>query len=404
MFKKLHKRMLLLNLAVLTILLLVVFGSLYLTTYTNIQARIDEDIRKLNDFHFITELPPGFTEEPNMDEFNPSRTIAFIVIIDDTNIIVESYSQFETDDDFFFAAIANAVDESGKFVLEDSIWAYEKTSDFQGTKIVFLDITAEEEILSALVFRFVGIFALAFIAVYALSNFITKKSIAPIKESFEKQKRFISDASHELKTPLAVMNTNIDVLLSKDNNKDDVKWLSYIKNEINRMDSLTKDLLYLAKATEGIEKTEQTDVNISEKVEGIVLSIEPLAYQQEISISAEITPNLYVTFDEQNLHQVILILLENAIKYNIPGGDIYVNVYKKGTHTYLDITNSGEGISEEDLPYIFDRFYKADKSRKHTQNSYGLGLSIAKAIMERNNGSISVISDESLTTFTLKIK
>jgi signal transduction histidine kinase len=397
--------MLLLNLSVLTILLLVVFGSLYLTTYSNIQSRIDDDLRKLSEFRFISDLPPEFEEAPDNDDFNPERTVGFIIIIDENEIIIESYSQFDADLIFFSDALENVTDTKGKFVLEDSIWAYEVSTDYQGTKIVFLDVTAEQEILSSLVIRFIGIFALSFIAVYILSSFITKKAIAPVKESFDKQKQFISDASHELKTPLAVMNTNIDVLLSKDGDHEDQKWLKYIKDEISRMDKLTKDLLYLANVSEDQSKDEITGINISSKLESIALSIEPLAYKKHVTIHTNIEDNITVQFNDQNLHQIILILLENAIKYNIEQGIINVTLHKKSNHTYLEVSNTGVGIKEVDIPHIFDRFYKGDKSRKNTHNSYGLGLSIAHAIMERNGGTIEVESKEKeLTTFTLKFK
>jgi signal transduction histidine kinase len=234
---------------------------------------------------------------------------------------------------------------------------------------------------------------------------LTERSIKPIKESYYKQKQFISDASHELKTPLAVIHTNVDVLLTN-TDEQNKKWLEYIKSEVERMGHLTNDLLYLTQM-DGAEDHQmmKTTFNISERLEHILLGLEVVAFEKNISLIYDIAPDIEMHGNAEQVSQVMMILLDNAIKYTQTGGDISILLSKSTHHINLSVTNSGDGISEEDLPYVFDRFYRADKVRSRESGSYGLGLSIAKTIVEQHNGKItceSKVGDQ--TNFTVRFK
>jgi signal transduction histidine kinase len=244
--------------------------------------------------------------------------------------------------------------------------------------------------------------------IFLISNFLTNRSIKPIKKAFDKQKQFISDASHELKTPLAVISTNVEVLLSNQISKEsqDWKWLSYIKSEVERMGHLTKDLLYLTQM-EGVEKQKllRYPFNLSEKVEQQLLGMEVLAFEKNIEMDYEVQPNLIVEGNAEQLIQVVMILLDNALKYTPEQGKIKLNLRYSNHQVILSVKNTGEGIQPEDINRIFDRFYRVDKVRSRTSGSHGLGLSIAKAIVEQHEGKIfcESISGE-ITIFTVKLK
>lgn len=228
------------------------------------------------------------------------------------------------------------------------------------------------------------------IILYFASRFFANRSIAPVKEAFEKQKQFIADASHELKTPLTIINTNADVLLS---NSDDTihnqsKWLHYIKSETERMTSLTNDLLYLTEMDDSRSRMIYSKFNLSDVVENIILTMEAVIFEKHISLEYDIEPDLTVLGNSEQIKQVIMILLDNAVKYSNPKGSVTLSLKKQHNDMVLAVTNTGEGIAPEHLASIFDRFYRTNASRARKQGGYGLGLAIAKSIIEQHKGKI----------------
>jgi two-component system sensor histidine kinase CiaH len=211
-----------------------------------------------------------------------------------------------------------------------------------------------------------------------------------VKEAFNKQKQFIADASHELKTPLAVINTNADVLLanSDDTIHNQVKWLHHIKSETERMKTLTADLLYLTEMEDSRIGLMFTNFNVSESVESVILTMEAIVYEKDISLTYEIEPGLTVRGSSEQIKQVVMILLDNAIKYTKAKGSISLTLQKQHSDILLTVTNTGEGIPSEHLARIFDRFYRANQSRSRKSGGYGLGLGIAKSIVEQHKGKI----------------
>jgi signal transduction histidine kinase len=193
-----------------------------------------------------------------------------------------------------------------------------------------------------------------------------------------------------LKTPLAVINTNADVLLS--NSEDTIhnqsKWLHRIKSETERMKTLTNDLLYLTEMDDSRASMIFTNFNVSESVESVILTMEAVMFENNISLNYEIEPNLTLHGNSEQIKQVVMILLDNAIKYTNAKGSISLTFKKRHNDIRLKVTNTGEGISPEHLERIFDRFYRADASRSRKQGGYGLGLAIAKSIVEQHKGKI----------------
>ena len=402
MFKKLRNRFLLLNLVTISVMMLLAFSSIYVITYRNIRSDIDMELRRISEFS--RKSGDGLDLLPR-----PERSLSFTVITDNQwNIKVVS-SVFDMDKDFYEAAKTSALSRkaaTGNFKLQGAYWTFMVWSQGQGYRMVFLDITSQHGILTNLIYTFLmAAFVMLFI-IYFISRLFANRAIRPVKEAFDKQKQFIADASHELKTPLAVINTNADVLLSngEDSISNQAKWLHYIKSEAERMAKLTNDLLYLTQLDYSEVKMIFTDFDLSEKVENVILAMEAVVFERNIALDYTIEPGLIIHGNSEQIQQVVMILLDNAVKYTNNAGSINISLKRNHANVLLSVSNSGEGIAPEHIGRIFDRFYRTDKSRARKSGGYGLGLAIAKTIVEQNGGKIHVKSIlNERTTFTVEL-
>ena len=273
--------------------------------------------------------------------------------------------------------------------------------------IFFMDVTGPQALLKNLLQTFLGIAPLALFAIFLISRKIANRSILPISEAWEKQRQFIADASHELKTPLAIIHANTEALLldTESNSKNRQKWIRYIKDETIRMSRLIKELLYMAKVEENPNHEIYTEFDFGQCISDMCTALEAIIYEKNIILDCDIAENIIIYSSEQKINKLLTILLDNAIKYNTDGGFIHVNLQKQRMTAEVCISNSGSGIPAEDLPHIFERFYRADKARENSDGSYGLGLSIAKIISEQLNGKLTVHSTPNgITTFKFQIR
>jgi two-component system sensor histidine kinase CiaH len=402
MFSKLRNRFLIANLVIISFIMLLAFAAIYTITYQNVQRDIDMELHKVSDFYL---KPGGKKGEPRPDgdhppkeskvntNLSPERSVSFLLQTDAQWKITATSSRFDMDTDFYDLAIKKAAfnnSDNGQFNLDGNTWAYIMQKNETGNSVVYLDVTAQQNILKNLVYTFSIVGLVMLIVIFFTSRFFANRSIAPVREAFNKQKQFIADASHELKTPLAVINTNADVLLSnsEDTIQNQSKWLHRIKSETERMKTLTNDLLYLTEMDDSRASMIFTNFNVSESVESVILTMEAVMFEKNISLNYEIEPNLTLHGNSEQIKQVVMILLDNAIKYTNPKGTISL-IFKKRHNDYLlKVTNTGEGISPQHLERIFDRFYRADPSRSRKHGGYGLGLAIAKSIVEQHKGKL----------------
>lgn len=270
------------------------------------------------------------------------------------------------------------------------------------TQIYFLDYSLEHDMTYRLFFLClltgtVGIFVL-FICVWFLSGWI----IRPVEHAFERQKRFIADASHELKTPLTIISANAEVLSSSLGFN---KWISNILAQTQRMNVLIRDLLNLAKLDSATPREHFTQFNLSSAVSASALFFESCAFESHKNFQMNIEENLLLFGNENAIRQLASILLDNAFKYSGEGDTIKISLSRKGEKKILTVYNTGSSISQEDQKHIFERFYRSDSSRSRESGGYGLGLSIAKSIVENHKGSISVKSDgKSYTQITATLE
>jgi signal transduction histidine kinase len=267
------------------------------------------------------------------------------------------------------------------------------------TLVIIDNANTNSALLKTLLISF-ALLILLELLILLISTKLTNWIIKPVQESFEKQKQFIADASHELKTPLAVIMASSDALES---NPSETKWLSNIKSESDRMNKLISDLLDLAKSEAVDDKSEFAPGNLSKTVEMSVLTFEGMMFEKGITLDYDIDENIELNMNAYKIKQLLSILLDNAIKHCDKNGKITVSL-KKDKDIILNVSNTGEGIPKGEEEKIFERFYRADEARNRNENRYGLGLAIAKNIATSHNANITASSENGITTFKTVFK
>ena len=238
------------------------------------------------------------------------------------------------------------------------------------------------------------------IIIYIISKKITEWITKPVFDSFNREKEFVANASHELKTPLAVMMANIDCL---EVNKKNEKWINNLKNESDRMSNLITRLLDLSK-TEYLKKENFGENNLSMIIEKCSLTFESLAYEKNITIETNITEKITFLCHKESIEELVSILIDNAISHGKEDSKIKVNLIVFKNEIKLEVINEGDSIPESEYEKIFERFYRNDKSHNRKSGRYGLGLSIAKNIVKAHSGNIRVYSKDGYTVFEVKFK
>ncbi|MCQ2602483.1 MAG: HAMP domain-containing histidine kinase, partial [Clostridia bacterium] len=251
------------------------------------------------------------------------------------------------------------------------------------------DRTEDRSILIALSIIGGIIYCAAMIILIVICYILSSKTTAPVKDAMLRQRDLIANASHELKTPLAVISTNLSVVKSEPEStvRDNEKWITAIEGQVGRMDGLIKNMLELSK----LEQSElpKTDLDFSSIVEGACLELEPVCFEKGITLVTNVEKNITVYGERASLERLVIILLDNAMKYSGEKGKVGCKL-TVDNKIRLSVLNTGETITEEDAKHVFDRFYRSDGARKNPDNnSFGLGLSIAQATVQAHGGTIS---------------
>ena len=263
---------------------------------------------------------------------------------------------------------------------------------YTANNIIIIDNTNLNKTLKNQLILNILIFIICEIIIFVITTLITKWITIPVKNSFEKQKTFIADASHELKTPISVMIASCDAYFNDHNDK----WVNNIKTESERMIKLVKELLDLARTEKEINMKLN---NLSDIIEGSILTFESLFYEKNLNLTYNIDENINLICNEDLIIELMEILLDNAIKYS--DKEVIVNLHKKNKQIILEVKNTGIAIKKEDEKKIFERFYKVDSSRNRNSNNYGLGLAILKNIVDVHKGVVSVHSSNGYTVFKI---
>ena len=263
-----------------------------------------------------------------------------------------------------------------------------------GVLMIFLDRTRDIETFRDFLKSSVLISLAGFLAVLLLITLLSARIVKPISDSYEKQKRFITDAGHEIKTPLTIINADADVLemeIGVDN-----EWIGDIKKQTKRLAGLTSDLIYLAKMEESsaMPQAKMTEFPVSDIAAECAQSFAGIARSKGKNFEVDISPGLSMKGDEKAVAQLIGTLLDNAMKYSPDGGSVSFRLKASGRNIALSVSNEADKMSKEDIKHLFDRFYRADRSRSSKTGGSGIGLSVAHAIVSAHKGRISAAQDE----------
>ncbi|MFZ7133707.1 MAG: sensor histidine kinase [Eubacteriales bacterium] len=271
---------------------------------------------------------------------------------------------------------------------------YELSNGDGGVIQVFQSKYEDDHNSNMLFYLFLRIGFAGIIILIIISSYLAKKSLEPVKKSYERQKEFIADASHELRTPLTVMKTNLELLSMKEDEtiRENEKWLNNLLSETDTMSKLVQNLLTLAQLENNQMKLKMEQMNLSQLTTMVCNKMELIMSEKNISFDAIIGDEIIIRGDKSRLEQLLVILIDNAIKYTPEGGHIKISLMSTSDKVVLSVKDSGVGISPEDKKKIFDRFYRVDKVRSREQGGAGLGLSIAKWVIQEHKGTINIES------------
>lgn len=364
---------------------------------TSKQPMNDSRYEAYQSMWFLRQL---LNAEPHISPETKFSTRYFTVSIDTANTITDVNVSH-------IAAITEQnAKEYGQMVLDAEKdhgyleqYKYLQTATETGAMIIFLDCTTQLEAVQSFLYLSCGIAALVFGVVFLLVVFFSRRAIAPIASNMEKQRQFITDAGHELKTPLAIIAANTDVLALYSGENE---WTESIRNQVNRLDVLVRDLLSLARMEEQ-RSFAAAKLNFSALVEETAAPFAVLAAQKQVDYQLQIDPALWLTGDMSGLQQMVSVLVDNAVKYVQFGGAVHIMLKKKSRYLQLEVYNSCDIMPEGDLNQLFDRFHRTDLSRARESGGYGIGLSVAKAAALIHHGKISVERREQGICFTVKL-
>jgi len=420
--------------SITSIVMIAAFAIIYFITYNNINSEIKAKLNTQSSMQMSIEEPnlPGNIQKYGSASLNKAHiasldsSLSFNIEVDENGKVLGINSFIDIPIEAYYKAAESAwnnKNSNSAITIEGKQWRYStviskkiNSQIIEGEKSVtsvenkylinFLDVTSYNKTLLQLLttLSFVGLTMLFII--FIISLYFANRAIKPIEETWQKQKQFVADASHELKTPLSIINANYDALLAnkEETIKSQLKWLDYIRIGTDRMTKLINDLLSLAKIDDAKFEVQKIPFNISSAVNDVLSSMEAVVLEKGINLSHSIDPEIIIKGDSERIKQVVTILFDNAVKYSNENGEIDISLTKSKRQVIFSIKNSGKGIPKQDLPKVFDRFYRADLSRTHEDGSYGLGLSIAKTIIDRLGGEIHVSSIENeYTTFTFTL-
>jgi signal transduction histidine kinase len=295
--------------------------------------------------------------------------------------------------------VDTAAGSNAKFLVTDRdlLWHGERI----GKLYVGKEVTFQHNLFRYLLVLLIGLALLFFALALWLSHYMSRKATIPVANAYERQREFVADASHELRTPLSVLMTSIEALqleAGMESGSFAKNVLIGMKEEVRSITKLTGDLLHLARSDSGDFALGYVSFDLCETAHSIVDKLQPLAGAKGIAIALKVPDELRVDWDAEKMRQLLVLLIENAIKYTPDGGAVGVtlsDVTEKGERLLtIEVKDNGFGISPEALPRIFERFYRQDKARTRQTSGHGLGLAIAKNIVEMGRGTIRVESKE----------
>ena len=391
MIEKLRKKISLIVLFAISIPLLFTI-TLYTISYSN--NIIKTNARLVDRFFGEPDRNPNMNHQMDVSEMDGIYSISISngTIIQSSNNITDEIKEYAMN-------AANKKSDSG--IIGNYIYNKRVREANRDLTIILVESSSEINKIKFVIVSSVIVAGIGIFFIYILSKKIARLIVKPVEETFNKQRDFISDASHELKTPLAVIQANSDVLEGEIGKN---KWLTYIQNETDNMNKLIQELLLLTKI-ENIDKLREPEkFNMSNHVELIVSSFESMAFEKNVKIENKIQKEIITkNFNKDDITHILSTLVDNAIKHTEEKKKVIIELRKNKDKIIINVKNKGDEIPISEREKIFDRFYRIDKSRNRSESRYGLGLSIAKAIVLKNNGTITVDYKDGYTIFEVAL-
>lgn len=429
MIGKLRRRIILINMLLIGVLLAGILVAFNINRYADTVATMERGMNQVFEkespgfnghrpaFDPDTPRPDAATDDsafhPDDDglrrrfgDETPIQISTYVVVtVENGSIVSKTENGLSVDEQTLQDGIDLALNSDSDFgQIERYGMMYVKRGNSQRGELVLASNSSIYTSVTKSVLISAALFAGGMAVVFLISLLLSGLAVKPVQAAWNRQKQFVADASHELKTPLTVILANNNIMLSHPaaTIAQERQWLESTDAEAGHMKKLIDNMLFLAKSDAGTAALQLSEVNFSELAEACALHFEPVAFERNILIDADITPGLTLQGDATQLTQLTHILTDNAVKYAEPDSTVTMRLYRQNDKTVFSVNNRGNVIAKENLAHLFDRFYRADKSR--STEGYGLGLSIAQRIVENMKGSISVESNETNgTTFRVRL-
>lgn len=396
MIKKMELRFTIVAISVISLVLLILMILVNIISIQGNISRADGALERLAMDDGLDKKKP----EDQLDLKGPEGIIgpadgkemnrSFRVVLDTDNELIVSNAEdrniIDKESSYEMALLViDKTKESG--FIED--FRYLKIENSEETLIQFLDYSFERQTESRFILVSIGAYFASILLVTFLVVIFLKPVMKSIKESYAKQKQFITDASHELKTPLTVISTDMQIIEMESGSSE---WIESVNYQVTRLNALTNELVTLSRMDEEEVQVIISDVNVSDMVNDVVMGFEPAIEAKGKSLELSIVDDLKVKGNYDSLERVMSILLSNALKYSDDQGYIDIKVFTKGKKTYISVLNSVDDIIKGNHDEFFERFYRSDVSRNSKTGGFGIGLAIAKAIIEEHKGKIEAKS------------
>ena len=387
MLKKLRNKFIWITMCIVTALLVMIFTLQYQMTVMNLDQRADGFLRALSN---SAEKPSGIFEEQDV-----GLPYILIQVSPRGEILASGVTSYNLNDKEFVYDLIRQVfsygDQWGE--LKDLNLRFYRNSSKTGECVAMVDVSSHSNTLENLFYTSLGIGLACLAGFFVISILLARWAMKPVEKAWQAQKQFVSDASHELKTPLTVIMSNAELLQEPLDEEERARYAQNVQVMATRMRGLTQGMLELARVDNGQVQKSFTTLDLSRLVSDAVLPFEPTFFERDMVLESQVTENISVTGNETYLRQVVEILLENALKYSEPGM-VLVKLERYGRNQcVLSVANPGAPIPKEEYSQIFERFYREDKARTGTEG-FGLGLAIAKSTVEEHKGKIWVQSNE----------